>query len=109
MRPGASESDMAEMCAGDRLYGKRVAACEERHGHYRAICELPHGGDGRDAATVDGKRVASWDLAGARKMAFPGRVPLHVSADCRRAPPPLGRVAHFGRSGTTARIIGRSS
>lgn len=58
-RPGASEEDVAERCAGDRLYGKYMAACEERYGRYLAICELLHGGGRRDAAPADGRRAAS--------------------------------------------------
>lgn len=51
-RPGATEDDVSERCAADRLYGKYLAACEERYGRYLSIRGMLAGeGAGRRAAS----------------------------------------------------------
>ena len=51
-KPDATEDEVAERCAADRLHGKYLAACEERYGRYLSLCGMLSGeGTGRRAAS----------------------------------------------------------
>ena len=51
-RPDATEEDVSEKCAADRLYGKYLAACEERCGRYLSMRARGRGRRREDPAQV---------------------------------------------------------
>ena len=54
-KPGATEDDVSEKCAADRLYGKYLAACEERYGRYLSLCGMLAGAAAEGDARAEGR------------------------------------------------------